>query len=265
MLAGVAVAVGGAAGLRLGWRALQENAYFVVERVDIAGAVRVPPDEIRILAAVSPGDNLWDLDLAAIRARVLRHPWVADARVRRTPPDALVIAIEERRLVGALSMDGVRIGIDARGDAFAALDLERAKAVPAITGIVPDSKGRSLAVTRRRLRNVARLLRLLDGHGLGNGQGTIGQVSVDGDAGVTVQMGANGQLPVHWGWGQWRHKRRRLDAVLELWASRTGDLVAVNVADGDRVVVRVRRGAGPAPLPVGVTGLSAAERSDTST
>jgi cell division protein FtsQ len=233
----VLVAGGGA---RVAWRAVRGHSYFVVQRIEVRGAERVPPAEIRARAGIPEGGTIWRVDLEAVRRRVLRHPWVADVEVRREPPDAVVIAVRERELVAVLSDGGARVGVDRHGHAFAVLPPAVTDSVPGITGVSVGDGGEvggGAAGSPHTLRAVARLLRVL------GPRHHVRTVHVDTDTGVTLRMGADGAIPVAFGWGAWHAKRRRLDAVLGVWAGREDDLRAISVAGADQVVVRLRRGA----------------------
>lgn len=222
----------GASGIRVAWNTLRAHSYFVVQRVEVVGLERVPAAEIRAHAGIPPDGTVWLVDLEAVRAQVLRHPWVVDAQVRREPPDAVAITVRERELVAVLTGSGTPVGVDRHGHAFAVLPPALADSVPAITGLPAGD-----VAARRMLRDVARLLRTLAP------RHPVRTVRVDPDAGVTVRMGADVEVPVDFGWGAWRAKRRRLETVLRVWAGRERDLRAISVAGGDHVVVRVRRGA----------------------
>jgi cell division protein FtsQ len=236
----VLVVLVGGGGVRVAWRAVRGHSYFVVHRIEVQGVERVPTAEIRARAGIPVGGTIWLVDLEAVRRKVLRHPWVADVQVRREPPDAVVIAVRERELVGAVSDGDARIGVDRHGHAFAVLPLAVADSVPGITGVsVGDGAevGGAAAAGPHTLRAVARLLRVL------GPRHRVRTVHVDAETGVTLRMRAGGEIPVAFGWGAWHVKRRRLDAVLGVWAGREDDLRAISVAGGDQVVVRLRRGA----------------------
>ena len=70
--------------------------HFAVREVVVTGHRRLPGEAVRKLAGVAPGTNIFDADLAAVRARVIAHPWIKGARVRMRPPHSLLVDIRER-------------------------------------------------------------------------------------------------------------------------------------------------------------------------
>lgn len=72
---------------------------FAVREVGVEGAVNARPDELHRVAAVD-GRNVFTLDLALVRQRVLEDPWVEDVDVRRILPGTVRLRVRERVPVG---------------------------------------------------------------------------------------------------------------------------------------------------------------------
>ena len=88
-------------------RFLMTNPRFAVRRVEVLTKGAANSDELVRLAAVSPGSNIFSIDLEAIRLRVERDPWVHDATVVRELPNKIGISYksqEPRAILGADSM-----------------------------------------------------------------------------------------------------------------------------------------------------------------
>lgn len=78
-------------------RALQNLLDHRLDALRIEGALRhLAPAQIAAAAAVAPQSHIFDIDLAAARARIESLPWVARARVSRRWPDTLEIRVWER-------------------------------------------------------------------------------------------------------------------------------------------------------------------------
>ncbi|NOY24710.1 MAG: FtsQ-type POTRA domain-containing protein [Oligoflexia bacterium] len=82
-----------------------EDASFRVYQVDIHGAQRSRPAQLRHLANIPTGAHLATLDLDAIRQGVQRHPWVARATVTRIFPSTVEIDVDEYQPVMLLALD----------------------------------------------------------------------------------------------------------------------------------------------------------------
>ncbi|MFO1186304.1 MAG: FtsQ-type POTRA domain-containing protein [Alphaproteobacteria bacterium] len=72
------------------------SAGLTVEVISIDGLVNLRAPDVRRALAISKGKGLYDVDVAAARARLLANPWVADATISRLPPDRLHVVLRER-------------------------------------------------------------------------------------------------------------------------------------------------------------------------
>lgn len=230
----VVVSVGG----RLLWQAARSRPHFAVQDVQIVGTQTIAAGDLRELAGVTIGTSTWDVDLEAVRQRVLRHPWVANARVRRSLPSALIVTVREHRPVAAIRVGDASYAVDRRGGIFASLTEEASEDLPEISGVpAADLTGKAPS-TASELRQTAALIRILSRHR------RIVKAHIDESAGVTLHAAALPAVPIHFGWGGWKRKRRRLNRVLEFWSGRESQLEEVNLAFGGQVVVRLRAGVG---------------------
>ncbi|HLF14957.1 MAG TPA: cell division protein FtsQ/DivIB, partial [Bacteroidota bacterium] len=75
------------------------------------------------------------ISLGAIRKRLISHPYIRDARVNRTYPDALTISIDERVPVASFTLRGAIRYIDEEGVVLPYLQSEMPYDLPGITGI----------------------------------------------------------------------------------------------------------------------------------
>jgi cell division protein FtsQ len=100
-----------------------------------AGSPRV--DEILAYAAVQPGSPLFALDLDAVKNRVLEHPYVASATVRRVPPDGVEITVETRQPAAILAAGSLYL-VDVNGQVMKTARNGDGLDMPVITGIAAD-------------------------------------------------------------------------------------------------------------------------------
>jgi cell division protein FtsQ len=230
---------------------VRARAEFAVAAVRVAGAEARVAEDVRALAQVPIGANIWDIDLDGVRERVLRHDWVAEADVRRELPGDIIVTVEERRALATLNIGGVPYGVDKRGQPFAPLGAAQASALPRITGFDPTAQKAQpargepeelgdierAAQALRLLRRAAALVRVA------GRRRRLTEMRIDPVAGLTVLTEELGAVPVTFGWKRWRDKERRLSSVVELWAGREAELEAVSLVFRDRVVVQLRSGA----------------------
>ncbi|MFZ9889346.1 MAG: cell division protein FtsQ/DivIB [Myxococcota bacterium] len=96
-------------------------------------AERIP--EIIAYAEVREGMPLFGIDLEAVRARVGSHPFVADARVRRVPPDTLEIHVTSRAPLALAAVEGRLYLLDDTGVPFKIAQPGDGLDLPVITGV----------------------------------------------------------------------------------------------------------------------------------
>jgi cell division protein FtsQ len=142
---GTAIAEGlGRAGLR-------------VDQVEVTGLQRMQPMAVHQVALEQESRALALVDLDEVRERLLRHGWIADARVSRRLPDTLVIDIVERTPAAIWQHDGQLMLIDAGG---VLLEPVRADAMPNLPLVVGEGANAQEAAYQRLL-NAAPALRPL--------------------------------------------------------------------------------------------------------
>jgi len=109
-LLGLLVVAGGIAGSIWGRKLLASIDYFDVRQVEVVGARWVPPDSLLRLAAIGRGRSVWD-DHTEIERRLIRHPLIDEAHIRRSGLRTLRVVVREVEpvaLVGAPELHVVR-------------------------------------------------------------------------------------------------------------------------------------------------------------
>ncbi len=108
---------------------------FALRRIEVEGAVRLSPEDVRKRLARFEGRNVLDVDLEEAAAAVASDPWIARASLMRVLPDSLQVKIEERKpAVLALIRGTVHVVDDGGfviGPAAAGFVLDR----PLLTGL----------------------------------------------------------------------------------------------------------------------------------
>jgi cell division protein FtsQ len=106
---------------------------FVLREVDVVGHKTLDPKSLVKLAGLSPGANLFGVDLESVRRRVESNPWVRRTSVRKVPPSTLRIEIEERRPAAFIRRNGV-VAVDAEGVILGEVSTRPAKCLPLLEG-----------------------------------------------------------------------------------------------------------------------------------
>ncbi len=108
---------------------------FVLREVDVVGHKTLDPKMLVKLAGLSPGANLFGVDLEGVRRRVESNPWVRRTSIRKVPPNTLRIEVEERRPAAIVRRKGV-IAVDAEGVVLGKVSARPGKCLPLLAGFV---------------------------------------------------------------------------------------------------------------------------------
>ena len=131
----VALLIGAAAGWWGRGAALEAvaEAPLRVAHVAVSGNERVAAPELVALAGLTLGERLLDIDRDRVRAAVIAHPWVRDARVATLVPNRVLVAVDERKPRAIAVLADTAVFVDAEGTAFAPADADAA--YPRIVGL----------------------------------------------------------------------------------------------------------------------------------
>lgn len=219
------------------WAAVRRHHYFAVREIVVRRTGHLAPDAIRAAAGIEPGTSIWDVDVAAVEARLRRTPWVRSARVRRELPARVVIQVHAYRPAAILALaepGPVRFYyVAAGGRIFAPVGAGDPHDLPYVTGLRATDLDGTLGP--RALRRALHLLRLASRAPAG--LGAVSEVHVVAGHGLTL-LAERPRVPIEMGWGQFDAKLARLGRVLPLWNGREAEMTAVSCLFADQVIVR---------------------------
>ncbi len=107
-----------AAGGWLGWQAYQTLLHaemFQIAGVDVKGVKQVSEAELREIAGVFTGRNIFRVDLETAVRRVRANPWVKDVRIYRRLPNRISMEVTERAAFALLDTGAGRYVMDNDG------------------------------------------------------------------------------------------------------------------------------------------------------
>lgn len=110
--------------------------YFRIHEIEISGCRITSNDELKKYAGLSYEMNMMTLDPKLIRMRLLDHPWVETASVKRIWPDGLAVSVKEQRPQAlVVEKGGKQLSyVNSSGTIFAAVELGQELDLPVITG-----------------------------------------------------------------------------------------------------------------------------------
>ncbi len=111
-----------------------QSDYFNAKDLQIDGGERLSPKTIAEVAGVRPGVNVLSVNLSAARRKLLAHPWIAEAEVRREIPAGLRIRIREHTPTALVSL-GPRFLLNAQGELFKQWESPDPADLPVVNGL----------------------------------------------------------------------------------------------------------------------------------
>jgi len=218
--------------------------------VEVSGADKLTPAEVRERAGIAVGDNLLAANLGLARRRLLAHPWVAAATVKREIPNRIKIHITEHQCLAVLDLDQGYL-LDTAGRVFKAREPGDGADRPVIAGLDYTDLGPDRGRPGAKLAAVVALLRLpldkvLPWPGL-----AVRAVRAEPDGGLSMTLDIPGLAPgtttLFLGVAQWERKLAKLDAILHYVQQQPedGGIRSVNLKNLDRIVVSRKAPAGP--------------------
>jgi cell division protein FtsQ len=239
---GVALVVGAALGVA--WAAHRyalTSPRFMIREVSIQGQQRLSEAELKRLAGVEVGANIFRLDTRQAEKQLLENPWIREAKVWRELPGKLRVELSERD-AAAVAVVGAHLYLVTRaGETFKELESGDPYDLPLISGINAQSLGRDRIGESSRIRTALDVLSAW-GRLPTSRVHPAEEVHLTEGGQVVLTVGKPG-ITLHLGKGPWTKKLLMAERVLGKTATqgRTPGIVFLdNEANPDRVVVRMR-------------------------
>ncbi|HPQ71326.1 MAG TPA: FtsQ-type POTRA domain-containing protein [bacterium] len=184
------------------------------------------------------GQNIFSVDLAGEAKRMVKHPWIKTATVRRDLPGRLVVEVTEREAVALLQLDQLYL-IDSDGVPFKRRSKDDANDLPLLTGFDRSSFESDEAAARRQARLMAEAVALLTAasHTPELAAVRISEVRWDAVRGFSLITEDTATL-ILFGEGDYAAKLARLSAVARSVGERLRRASFIDLAIDARVVVR---------------------------
>ena len=244
--------------------AVTQSSYFAARSITVKGHQRISRDTILKQAGLTLEDNVLSVNVNALRSRILMHPWIASAEVKRELPDAIHIQVKEHVPIAITDL-GEFFYIGEDGKIFKPVLASDQAVFPRVTGLALDldlhDPWRSRLFTA-----VMEILRLSRSHRDMAPFYALHGVHVDKEIGVTLyasfpesnpdkttdyvpvlgeKSGQSSQerpgpIAVKIGFGDYASKHDRLRQIVSQLSEEgvPSGLECIDLNDADRVVVR---------------------------
>jgi cell division protein FtsQ len=236
---------------------LTQSDHFKARSIQIEGGRRLTAKTLASVAGVREGVNILSVNLSAARKRLLAHPWIADAEVRREIPSTLVIRVREHVPTAVVDV-GKKFLLNTRGEVFKEWEPADPAELPVVSGLkisdlrVADRSGAAaalplaalgsgsppLAALSRSMDAVLQVLTLGRERGSALSTRSIRTIRVDRELGITLQAYDEGKS-IRLGYDDFASKFRLLADLLTFLKSQPGlmDFERIDLTDANRVIV----------------------------
>ena len=160
--------------------------YFNLQQVEVTGNHRLSRAEVVEASETVSGINLLTVDLAAIAARLQRHPWIRSASVYRRFPGSLIIEMEERIPRAILAAKKLYY-IDEQAEFFTRLLPGDSVHFPLFTGVREADLKTRAAEIQEMVSLGLNVLDLMERSGKGIDPSVIAEIRLDLDDGLSLR------------------------------------------------------------------------------
>ncbi|NOT47474.1 MAG: FtsQ-type POTRA domain-containing protein [Acidobacteria bacterium] len=104
----------------IGMQSVTASKFFDVKSVDVRGTDRAAKDDIaRIASNLAEKTGVWNSDLAEMKARIEKQPFVKTASISRVLPSGLRVYVVERVPIAVVKLSGGSMLVDSDGNLLA--------------------------------------------------------------------------------------------------------------------------------------------------
>jgi cell division protein FtsQ len=111
-----------------------QSDHFRAHQIQVEGTQRLSPKAVIAYAGLHRGVNVLSVNLSATRKRLLAHPWIAEAEIRREVPSTLRIRIREHLPAAVVDM-GRKFLLNRQGEIFKEWEASDPADLPAVAGL----------------------------------------------------------------------------------------------------------------------------------
>lgn len=185
--------------------------FFQITVIEITGMNKTNEAELRAASGVDVHTNLLALKSKQVAAALEKHPWIAHAEIRRSWPNRLHIAVEEKTPVAMINRKDGLFYLDEKGNPFwqvaASSDLD----YPVLTGdFAADGKETASGIIEAL--SFLRMARSIKNDFLS--EQSISEIHFNRDKGMVVYL-LDRTFPIYLGTGEIKTKYSRLASILE--------------------------------------------------
>ena len=243
---------------------ITQSRYFALRDITVSGAERISEELILRQAGLQKNTNILSANLWVARKRLLAHPWISEAAIRRVLPSGLRIAVREHQPLAVVELER-RYLVDDEGRIFKVLDRDDPQDLPIIRGLgyadldldsspPPPALRTAEAIAATAFektrthssiyQSAVSVLRQIRRQAAALPSQQIRFIHVDREIGVSMQSSDRSRL-IQMGFNDYARKLDVLKSILDFTSNsdawRRGEFESIDLKNPDRVVVKLVR------------------------
>ncbi|MBF0242688.1 MAG: FtsQ-type POTRA domain-containing protein [Desulfamplus sp.] len=176
--------------------AVTQSNMLAIKEITVFGTKRLSKEEVIEQAEIFPEDNIFSINIRHTRLRIVSHPWIEDASVKRSLPSKIIIAIKEESPLAVVHIpDKADIILNRKGIPFTESDAIGSDiyidniTLPTITGLTLSKKDGIYGFYGKLYESVIGLLVMKN-------DGVIQKILADEESGIEMDFVVNSSLQV---------------------------------------------------------------------
>jgi len=195
-----------------GYDLFTQSGYFKTVYLNVQGCKTLDEKAVITQAKLSPGLNIFSVNLSTTRKRLLAHPWISEAEVSREIPSGICIRIKEHEPLAIIDINR-KFLLNTQGELFKEWEVSDPVNLPVVDGLAFSDLNVGARPYSQPFTAVMTVLKLGQTKGSVLTNKEIRKIEVDKDIGLTVYANNNfGALKL--GYDDYPSKYKRLQEVL---------------------------------------------------
>jgi cell division protein FtsQ len=222
-----------------GYDLFTQSDYFQTKNLSVQGYGMLNKQDVINQAKLSPGLNIFSVNLTTTRKRLMAHPWISEAEVSREIPSGIHIHIREHDPLAIIDI-GRKFLLNKQGSIFKEWELSDPIDLPVVLGLSFSDLNVGTRSYNRPFNSIMTVFKLgAQGNSILANR-DIQRIEVDKDIGLTVYAHSRlGALKL--GYGNYPGKYQRLEEVLYYLKKKEkiSNMRSIDLNNPDRVVVNL--------------------------
>lgn len=235
--------------LLLGHDILTQMAFFRLNQATITGGDHLTPAEVETAAGLDRHPNILALNSRLLQARLLAHPWIAAADIKRQWPNVLHVHIVEQVPLAVMEFEtremepAVQLILNSQGELFKAYHADDPTDLPLIRGMRVRDFPIQSGLLSQTSQAIMTLFEILNRPEASIQPDMLALIEVDADLGLALTFKPNPKMPnaarVILGFEQYPQKLQLLQRVLDYLQDRKRGLQWIDLHNPTRLSARM--------------------------